>query len=161
MNSNDVRNAVVAVLGITVSALLALWDKVTNWARESFFPFIEKHLPSIIEHVEKAFIWIDKQAVNIRQGIKTAWNTIRQYLLKTATFFNKTSSNTWVSKTTSYIIKTLESKTVIKQVIEEELNWDNLPPDIRKSWMKSKENNFEIDYTALKDENANSLDMTN
>ena len=69
----------------------------------------------------------------------------------------------WVRKTTSYVIKALESKQVVKQVVEEEIDWDDLSPEIRKSWMKSNKDNFEIDYAAGKDENSDSdsLEMTN
>lgn len=165
MNSNNSAQAVVAgvlaVLSLATSALLVLWEKVTDWASESFFPFVEKHLPSIIEHVKNAFTWIDKQAVNIRRLIKAAWNKVRQYLLKMAIYFEKQSSNKWVRKTTSYVIKNLQAKQVVKREEEEDITWDDLPPEIRKSFMKAKENNFEIDYTALKDENSDSLEMTN
>ncbi|BDA67187.1 hypothetical protein CAL7716_013530 [Calothrix sp. PCC 7716] len=158
MNSSDLIKVIFA--GITAT-IIYFWEKVTDWARESFFPFVEKHLPAIREHVDKAFSWIDNVVVSIRRGIKAAWNIVRQYLLKMAMYFEKTSSNKWVRKTTSYIIKTLESKTVTKQDVEKEINWDDLPPDVRKSWMKSKENSFEIDYTAEKDKNVDSLEMTN
>ncbi|MBH8577069.1 hypothetical protein I8752_29625 [Nostocaceae cyanobacterium CENA369] len=158
MNSSDSIKVIFAAIGV---ALLWFWEKVTDWARQSFFPFVEKHLPEILEYVEKAFTWIDNVVVSIRRGIKAAWNKVRQYLLKMAMHFEKTSSSKWVRKTTSYIIKTLESKTVTKQEVEEEINWDDLPLDVRKSWMKSKENNFDIDYTAEKDKNVDSLEMIN
>ncbi|BAZ24926.1 hypothetical protein NIES4073_58260 [Kalymmatonema gypsitolerans NIES-4073] len=166
MNSNNSTQAILTTVSVvfsfTASAILFFWEKVTDWARESFFPFVEKHLPIIREYVENAFAWIDNNiAVPTRRLIKGAWNKVRQYLLKMAIYFEKQSSNRWVRKTTSYVIKTLESKTVIKQVVEEEINWDDLSPDIRKSWMKSKENNLEIDYTALKDDNCDSMEMIN
>jgi hypothetical protein len=158
MNSSDSIKLIFAAIG---AAIVYFWHKVTDWASESFFPFVEKHLPDIIEHVRKAFTWIDNVVVSIRQGIKAAWKKVRQYLLKMAMYFEKTSSNKWIRKTTYYAIKTLESKTVTKRVVEEEINWDDLSPDVRKSWMKSKENNLEIDYTALKDDNCDSMEMIN
>lgn len=168
MNSNNstkvIVTAVTTIFGVAFSALIFLWEKVTLWAKESLLPFIEKHLPIIRKHVENAFIWIDKNiAVPTRRLIKSAWNQIRQYLLKMAMYFEKKSTNKWLRKTTSYVIKALDSKKVVKQVVEEEIDWDDLSPEIRKSWMKSKENNLEIDYTAIKDENSDSdsLEMTN
>jgi hypothetical protein len=167
MNSNNstqvMITAVTTFFGVTFSALIFLWEKVTVWAKESLLPFIEKHLPIIRTQVESAFIWIDKNiAVPTRVSIKSAWNKIRQYLLKMAMYFEKKSTNKWLRKTTSYVIKTLELKKVVKQVVEEEIDWDDLSPEMRKRWMKSKENNLEIDYTAIKDENSDSdfLEMT-
>ena len=166
MNSNNstqaIMTAVAAFFGVAVSALFFVWEKVMYWAKKSFIPFVKKNLPIIGEYIQNAFMWIDKNvAVPVRRLIKAAWNKIRQYLLKMAIYIEKQSSNKWVKKTTSYVIKTLESKQVIKQVVEEEIDWDDLSPEMRKSWMKSNENNLEIDYTALKDENSDSLDMTN
>jgi hypothetical protein len=158
MNSSDSIKVIFAAIG---AAIVYFWHQVADWARESFFPFVKKHLPDILEHVENAFKWIDNIVVSIRRVIKAAWNKVRQYLLKMAMFFEKTSSNTWVRKTASYVIKTLESKTVTKQVVEEEINWDDLPTEVRKAWMKSTENNFEIDYTAEQDKNVDSLEMIN
>jgi hypothetical protein len=158
MNSSDSIKLIFAAIG---AALVFFWEKVTYWAKESFFPFVKKHLPGILEYVQKAFTWIDNVVVSIRRGIKAAWQKVRQYLLKMAMYFEKKSSNKWVRKTTSYIIKTLESKQVTKHVVEEEINWDDLSPDIRKAWMKNTENNIEIDYTAEKDKNSDSLEMIN
>lgn len=158
MNSNDaILKTVAAFVGVAFSAIVVFWGKVTVWAKESFLPFVGKYLPMLREDVANAFEWIDdKVAVPMRRVFKAAWKKIRQFLLKTAIDFQRTSSNKWVRKTTSYVIKNLESKQVVKQTVEEEIPWDDLTPDIRKSWMRSNKDNVEIDYTDLKDKNADS-----
>ncbi|MGB3640704.1 MAG: hypothetical protein WBA39_24480 [Rivularia sp. (in: cyanobacteria)] len=167
MNSNNSTQAIItgvaSLIGLAVAAIGVFWKKVTSWAKNTLFPFIEKHLPKLLDHFKNAFTWIDdKLAVPARRLVKTAWRKFRQSLLKVAIYFENKSSSKWVRKTTSYLIKALESKQVVKQVVEEEIDWDDLSPEIRKSWMKSNIDNFDIDYTAGKDENSDSdnLEMT-
>ena len=165
MNYGEMLKGAAAVATLAFAALVALWHKVLGWATSTLFPWIEKNLPSLIETAREAFSQFDKYVANpIRRGIKIAWHKLRQQLLKMATHLEKISSSKWVSRTTSWVIKTLESKQVVKIEKEVEVGWDDLPSDVKEAYIKNNKNSAEFNVTEIRDkeiEDSMSLEMTN
>lgn len=162
MNSNEVINVLFAGVVVTVAFVISFWTKVLDWAKNTLLPFIAKYSPEIRDYIREAFSWVDDNvAVHVRRIVKAAWKSLRQQLLKMAMYFERTSSSKWVRRTTSYVIKLLGSQQVTKQVVEEEIDWDDLSPEIRRAWMKSSQESSEIDITAERDQRLDSLNMSN
>lgn len=151
------------ILGIAVAIIPGLWEKILEFANHSLFPWIEKNYPPhIAMAVRLAFAVADKGIVPIRQ----AWKQLRQYLLKTVTEFQKKSSNKWVKRATSFIIKLLGSQSgndkqpIAKVVTEETIDPDFLPPDVREAWLRRSRTNYEIDVSDLRDRELGDMDVS-
>jgi hypothetical protein len=140
------------IAGAAAAVVFAFWHKVLAWAEESFFPWVKRNIPEMLELTRNAFAWVDEHvAVPIRRAVKTAWALLRRQLLKMTITFEKRSDSQWSKRTTTWVIEKLGDKSVKKTVSEEELLWDDLPSDIREQWIRTNENK-EIDFTDARDE---------
>lgn len=163
MSYLNILKGAVAIAGLAIAGLVALWNKILSWAQNSLFPWIERNLPTFIDIAKEAFIQFDdKVAVPIRRGIKLAWEKLRKQLLKIATYLEKKSASKWVSRTVSWVIKTLDSKQVVKIEVEEEVNWDDLPSDVKEAYIRNNQDSTVINTTEIRDaqvKQAMSLEM--
>ena len=107
--------------------------------------------------------WDNNVAVPIRQAVKKAWEMLRQHLLKTTIQFDRQTTSKWTKRITSFAIETLtpQSPTIKKIETVEEVDWDDLPNDVRNAWMKNEQQSRTIDVTAIRDQQIETLDMTN
>lgn len=158
MNYTDLLKGAIGIIGLAVAAVIALWKMILNWATDSLFPWIKRNLPEYIEIVREAFTQLDDVISPIRRGIKIAWQRLRQRLLKMATHLERKSSSVWVSKTTSWVIKALESKQIVKVETEVEVDWDDLPADIREDYIRMNKKSADINVTETRDKQ---LEMIN
>ena len=152
------------IFGIAAAlAVVALWHKILDWAKESLFPWLEKHFPSISQDVRDAFSKIDKYVmVPIRNAVKKAWEKLRSILLKMVTWIHRKTSWAWVRTTTSWIIEKLTPKPQVKKVIaEEEVNWDELPPDLREEVLRKGKTEYEVNVTELRDKEIQEMVLDN
>lgn len=162
MASDNFSRIVAAALGLLMTAAIAFWHKIMDWAGNVLFPWLERNLQNIAPLVKDAFVWFDQNvAVPVRRAIKNAWKKLREYLLKLAVQFERTSANEWVRRWTGYIIKVLENGRTapVRFEAEEVVAWDELPPDVRQEWLKRGMPTHEIDITALRDQQME-MEMT-
>jgi len=168
MNDNlgDILAAIFGLVVIAIGVLAALWNKVLNWSQNSLMPWLEKEMSFIADKVNDAFIWLDKNVIiPIRNAVKKAWETLRNFLLKMLTTFEQKTLNEWtewVRKTTFWVIEKLTPETLVKKVVEtEKVNWDELPPDIRETIIRRRQSEYEINVTELRDKEISEMDMKN
>ena len=154
----DLLRVAVGIATLAVAALIALWHKILDWATETLFPWIKSNLPDFIDIATEAFSQLDDIISPIRRGIKIAWQRLRQRLLKMATHLERKSSSVWVSRTTSWVIKALETKQVVKVETEVDISWDDLPADIREDYIRMNKKSADINVTDTRDQE---LDMVN
>lgn len=160
----DVLRAAIGLIGVAVVAVIALWGKIINWAQDSLFPWIERNLPTILSTVKDAFVWVDENvAVPIRRVVKKAWEALRKYLLKTVIRLERRNASKWERRITSFVVEALTPQTPIVKKVEtvEEVDWDDLPDDVRSAWMRSEQQSHDIDVTAIRDQQVETLEMTN
>ena len=159
----NLMKGIIVVVGIAATVVAAIWHKVLAWSQNSLFPWLNENLPNIEKSIRDAFANLDKAVVAVRQSVKMAWNKLREYLLKTAAHFERKSPSEWTRKITSFVIQKLEeTKPIIKKIeTVEEVNWDDLPADVRSEWMKTANQNIDIDITKSRDDEINALTMTN
>ncbi|MGD1703927.1 hypothetical protein [Dapis sp. BLCC M229] len=149
--------AITVVLGLTAAAVVIFWKQILIWAQDSLFPWINKNIPSIESEVREAFATADRFFGNIRNIIRQAWKKLRKYLLKQVVKFARQSSDKWIVQVTSWVIKnpenleSKESKKATKIVTEEEVDWDELPPDVRADFLRRDKSDVEIDVTEYRD----------
>ena len=147
--------AIGAALGlVSAVAVVMFWKQILKWAEESLFPWIKTNIPSIESAVREAFSALDNKAVAIRNIIRKAWKKLREYLLKQVITFQRQSSGEWVRQATSWVIKNLESgdKVPARVTVEEEIDWQVLPPDVRAEWLKRQKNEAQINITEYRDQ---------
>lgn len=160
----EIIKAALALAGVAIVVIIALWHNILDWAKSSLFPWIEKNLPTIVDAVKDAFTWVDNNvAVPIRRLVKAAWNKLRNYLLKMVTRFDRKTQSTWVKQATSWVIEVLDSpKPTVKKVeTVEEVNWDDLPADVKNAWLKNNQSSRELNVTEARDQELGALSMTN
>ena len=145
---------IAGALGVSATFALIFWVQILGWAEDSLFPWIKNNIPSIESAVRKAFSALDNQAVAIRKIIRKAWKKLRKFLLKQVVKLERKSSNKWIRRVTSWVIKVLESgeKVPVKVETEEKVNWDELPEDVRKEFLSKGKSESEIDVTKNRDD---------
>ncbi|MBF2090584.1 MAG: hypothetical protein IGR80_09155 [Synechococcales cyanobacterium K44_A2020_017] len=155
MPYTQIISKALALGALAFSAIATFWVKILDWAKDSLFPWIEKNLPTLIDLVQDAFTWVDaKVMVPTRQIVKRAWSSLRKHLLKMAVYFERQSPSEWIRRMTSWAIEVLNSaEPKVKKIeVVEEVNWDDLPQEVRKSWMKNNESSHELDITEVRDQ---------
>lgn len=153
MNESIIKNLAIA-LGLALSAVVTLWEKIIRWASESLIPWIKMNLsPKVSKLTADFFSYLDKSIVALRNLAKKAWQTLRNFLLESTIVFEKNSNSQWVRKWTTKMIKVLDNKpSVIVREEEIELDYDDLPSDVREKWIRFKNSNQEIDFADLYDQ---------
>lgn len=160
----DALRAAIGLVGVAIAAVIALWHKIVDWAKDSLFPWLEKNLPSILSIVKEAFVWVDENvAVPIRRAVKKAWEELRKYLLKTVIRLERRNASQWERRITSFVVEVLTPQTPVIKKVEtvEEVDWEDLPKDVRSAWMKSSQQSHDLDVTASRDQQIETLEMTN
>jgi len=160
----DALRAAIGLVGAAVVVLIAFWHKVIDWAQKSLFPWIERNLPSILSIAKEALKWVDdKVAVPIRRVVKKAWEALRKYLLKTVIRLERRNASKWERRITSFVVEILTPQTPSIKKVEtvEEVDWDDLPDDVRSAWIRSEQQSRDIDVTAIRDQQIETLEMTN
>jgi hypothetical protein len=159
----DLGKVIFGIAGVAITILVAIWGKVLEWSQNSLFPWVKENLPNLEQSIRDAFVQVDKAVVAIRQIAKMAWKKLREYLLKMVAYFERKSSSEWTKKITSFIVEKIDkAQPVIKKVeTVEEINWDDLPADVRSQWMKTANQNINIDVTKEQDNDIDALTMTN
>jgi len=152
------------ILGIAGAAIVGLWHRVLAWAENSLFPWIKRNLPELEVVVRQAFKVIDKVAVNIRRSVKIAWEYLRKWLLKQTVEIERRTDNKWIRRITSWIIKELspvgDKPRVAKIVTEEEIEWDELPDEVRERWITMGKID-PADITKLRDKELGVMELNN
>lgn len=140
-------------LGFLVGAALVLWPQILDFVRHSLTPWIDRHLPFLSDFVRDAFSALDQVATRLRTAIKNAWRKIRPFLLKSLITFSRYTSSVWLKIATSFLIKILESgqRQPVKVTTQETCSWDEIPDDVRESFLRSNRDSFEENVTAQRD----------
>ncbi len=150
----------LATLLVGGAVAITFWENILNWVNDTLNPWIKNYLPWLEPYVRNAFSVIDGVFSPVRSMIKQAWNRLRQYLLKVLVQFERNTQNEWVKKITYWAIRTLQSKEpeAVRVVVEEIVDFSDLPSDVREEWLKRGNTTQDIDVTQLRDRE---LAMTN
>lgn len=145
---------VTAAAGLLVATALVLWEQILEWARDSVLPWFREHLPMLEGVVSDAFVKLDSKMSHLRRSIKLSWEKIRGYLLKQVVELNQNSSKKWIRRITAWLMPVLKGSNshVTKIVSEQELPWDELPPDVREAVLRQQKRSFNNDVTAERDQ---------
>lgn len=151
---------VASMLSIAVEVAFALWTEIVAWVSASLLTWIQTDLgPLLAESVKAAFVLLGTVAVTAYVAIKKAWSALRQVLIEALVEFDQSSSSVWTKRLTTTLLKVLESgqPTLIKREVEEEVDWDQLPPDVRSAWWNSAQKHHKVDFIEVRDKEIQTL----
>ncbi len=153
------------IFGVVKEVAIAIWDEVVQWGSNKLMIWIQTDLePNITESIQQAFIILKKVTVAMHKVVKEAWESLRKILLEAIVEFQQLeSSNQWFRRLTSKTIKILDSgqPVIVKREVEEEVDWDYLPPEVRKASINFAKKNYEIDFLKVRDQEIQEMSMAN
>ena len=144
----------LVVGGLALMVGLIYWDRIRGWAESALFPWVRQHLPALEETVREAFATLDGVAVAVRRVVKAAWEKLRGYLLKQVVEFERTSDNVFLCRVTSWLRRALSKPepVVEKRVVEQTVDWDDLPSDVRDQLLRQDKASVEIDVVRTREQ---------
>lgn len=164
MPEEIVVEIIVQIFGLVVETALVLWYEIVQWISVSLLVWIQTDLGPIIaeESVKLAFAVLNQVAVTIHSAVKEAWEALRQFLLEAIAEFERSSSNQWTRRLTSTMIRVLDSSqpVIVKREVEEEVDWDSLPPELRAAWLQFSQKNYKVDFVDVRDKEMQVMSMS-
>jgi len=155
-----VAEIVASMLNVLVEVAFALWTEIVSWVSVSLLAWIQNDLGDLIaESVKAAFFALGAVTLAAYGAIKTAWDELRRFLIEALVEFEQASSTIWIKRFTSTLLKVLESgqPTLIKREVEEEVDWDHLPPEVRSAWWNSAQKSHKVDFIEVRDKEIQTL----
>jgi hypothetical protein len=141
-----------AVAGAVVIGLL-FWKQIMRWGYNAVLPWINTVVPQFYPFAEKTFFVVENVGHYIRQFGKVAlqeivqyWQAFRRRLLKQEMHITpKVPGQTYVRKMTNWFYTPENGeKAFTRQEIEQEINWYELPEDIRGDLMSNEVSSINI-----------------
>ncbi|MEQ8467211.1 hypothetical protein [Coleofasciculus sp. E1-EBD-02] len=164
---NIMVEIIVEIFAVAAPFAVPLWESLVVATLAIFGEWLAETLVASVLDISKsivtlAFTIISTVSATMYVTIKKAWEALRHYLLELMIYFNKNSSGEWVKRSTSTVINVLNSTkpVVVKREVEEVVNWDELPGDIRQQQIRLGKNNYEVNFRAIRDKEMESLTMT-
>jgi hypothetical protein len=155
-----VAEIVASMLNVLAEVAFALWVEIVNWLSVSLLTWIQIDLGVLIaESVKAAFFTLGAVTLAAYDAIKAAWDELRRFLIEALVEFEQVSSTVWIKHFTTTMLKVLESGqlTLIKREVEEEVDWDNLPPEIRSAWWDSAQKSYKVNFIEVRDKEIQTL----
>lgn len=133
-----------AALIITLVIGVLCWPYIREMFVEHIIPFVKVQLGETVgERVADLICWIDSPASVLRGKLKGAYRLFQQRVLGINTTYTKVASNRLNAKTETYLID--RNGRPVKQVIEKEVAWEDLPPQIRQQMIERGTKTAEMD----------------
>lgn len=72
------------------------------------------------------------------------------------------SSGLWKRRATSLMVKSIQlnKPTILKREVEEEIEWNSLPKEVRNAWLNKEKNKYKIDVMQIREKELETLSMT-
>jgi hypothetical protein len=127
----------VGLVGNSLAAVAVFfWPQIMTWAREHLLPWVDRNVPELARSVRLAFQDLDKIAVELRRAVRTAWRKLRGVLLSETATFVAVANGEWAVRITSYLRNVEQAdQPVVKVVTDQQLNWEDLPAEVRAAAM--------------------------
>jgi hypothetical protein len=152
------------LFNVAIEVAVAFWNDLLNWVSTSLATWIANDFgPWLAESAKVAFLLLSQVAITMYQTIQQAWDSLRQVLLEMTVEFHQTaiSSKHWVRHLTTVLVKVLESgqPVILKREVEEAINWDHLPADVRATWLKTPQKEYKVDVLKTREQELQSMSM--
>jgi hypothetical protein len=165
MNEKIISEIIGQVFNFAMEAAIAFWNELLNWVYNSMVNWIQDLDPALAKSAQVAFVSLAQVAIATLPMIKEAWKTIRQSLLEAIVEFSQSSSSSmiWLRHLTSILLKKSDSgqTVILKREVEESVNWDDLPSNVREAWLGSTQKSYKVDFIDARDKEIEVMTMTN
>jgi hypothetical protein len=155
MYKKDFGKIVERIFNLVTEVALTIWNQVLLWTHSNFLSWIRKYMIPIPEEwINLAFTSVSAIKSEIVGVVKQAWQEVNRFLLGMVVGFEKIPSSTaWKKRTTSQVVKKVQANrpVVVKTDVEEEIDWDSLPQEVRENWLKSSVSNYEVDFVETRE----------
>ncbi|MEI6233305.1 MAG: hypothetical protein WCT04_09645 [Planctomycetota bacterium] len=129
---------------LLLATLTLFWPWIVNYFTEHLIPWIKEKLGNDLGCVvEDLLVWADKGIASVRNTVRQLVRAFSEGVLGIKTEYEKTSSETATSKTTTYLRK--EDGKAVRQVVTEEIDYDELPPAIREEMLQQHKKSAVLD----------------
>jgi hypothetical protein len=152
------------LFNVGMEIAVAFWNELLNWVNETLATWIVTDFgPGLAESVKVAFLILSQVATTLYRAIQQAWNSLRQVLLEMTVEFHQTatSSKHWVRHLTTVLVKVLQSgqPVRIKREVEEVIDWEHLPADVRATWIKTPQKKYKVDVLKTREQELQAISM--
>jgi len=152
------------VFDFAVEIAIRFWNALLEWVCTSLATWIQTDFgPFLVDAIKVAFVALTQVTIAAYDMIQKAWNALRQVLLEMVVEFHQSSasSRTWMRQMTAVLIKVLESgqPVILKREVEETINWDNLPADVRATWLGSPQKSYKVDVINTRGKELQAMSM--
>ncbi|OYQ67493.1 hypothetical protein B9G53_01170 [Pseudanabaena sp. SR411] len=155
-----VAEIVASILNIVVEVAFAFWVDIVTLVSASLLTWIQTDLGALVAaSVRDAFFVLGTITLATYDSIKESWSELRRFLIEALIEFEQSSSRSWTRRFTTTLLRVLESGQLklIKREIEEEVDWDHLPPEIRAAWWNSAQKSHKVDFIEVRDKEIQTL----
>lgn len=129
------------------------WPYIREMFVEHIIPFVKVQIGDVVgERIADLICWIDTPASIVRGKLKGVYRMFQQRVLGINTTYTKLAANKLNAKTETYLID--RNGHPVKQIIETEVAWDDLPPQIRQQMIERGAKTAELDVKDLVEHRA-------
>ncbi|MDY0061419.1 MAG: hypothetical protein RBU45_16540 [Myxococcota bacterium] len=153
---------IAGLFAVAAAVAVVFWSQILGWVEQVVFPWFDQHLPRLAPLVRQAFAQLDQAVVALRQAARAAWAELRPRVLKAVVDFSRLSSNRWLRVVTTWLAEKLapgEAPVVTEVREERHVPWDELPADIRESFLRTGEPRRSVDVRALREQELAELEV--
>lgn len=141
----------VKILGGAAGAAIVAtiyWPEIIHYLTTCVVPWVRQKLSNdVAALLAELFDWLDGKVVTVRRGVKHLWAAFTKNVLGSKKEFTKVSATAVRGKTTTIIQD--QSGKFQQQIVEEEIAWENLPPEIRREFNVHAKISAELDQKAV------------
>lgn len=161
MYQENMTKILEKVFAIAIQVAVVIWEQILAWTYSNFLTWIQKDMILMLEKTVKlSFIAVTKITYEIVNAVKKAWQEVKQVLLEMIVQFENVASS-WKKRSKSTVVKHIEANqpVFVRREIEEELDWDSLPQEVREAWLKGSQYNYKIDFIETREKELETIMM--
>lgn len=128
------KAALITVLVAAAGLTLVSWAYIVHLFQVFLIPFLRSTLGDTVADAMASIVSkVDDAATFVQRQAKVAWQSFKTRVLRWNTTFKKKNADTVISQSEAYV-QSADNK-IMRKVVEEEVNWADLPEEIRKAYM--------------------------
>jgi hypothetical protein len=140
-----VEPVTIAIIIISSLLMVAVWPYIVDYLSVSVIPWIREHWGETYAYLLAEFVtWLDRGCSVARAKLRDAWQFFQSRVLRMKATYTKVSATSAKMKTET-ILATPGGK-VVRKIEEQEVTWEDLPPEIRNEMIRQNSEEGVIDF---------------
>jgi hypothetical protein len=164
MPEEFIANMFGQMWNVVLEAALAFWKELVFWVQENILVWIKDDgIALAAETVRLALTALGQAPRKLHNAIKNSWNSLKRFLIEAFVTFEQSVSSpvSWIRRLSSKALRTTSSTNpvIVSREVEEKISWEDLPPEIRASWIQSSQSSYDVDIMSTRDMELRTLQM--